>query len=109
MTREKQINTIVQRIADIAHPEKIILFGSRASETARKDSDVDLLIVEREPFGKNRSRLEEMHRLEKAIGSIPLSTDLLVYSRDEFERYSKSINHIVAHAVQEGIVIYERS
>ncbi len=36
---------IRDRIVDHLHPEKIILFGSRANGTATPDSDIDLLVV----------------------------------------------------------------
>ena len=38
---------IVSRIVPVVHPEKIILFGSRARGTARLDSDIDLLVIAR--------------------------------------------------------------
>ena len=49
---DEMVDTLVQEIA----PEQIYLFGSRARGNARPDSDIDLLIVESEPFGINRSR-----------------------------------------------------
>ncbi len=36
---------IRDRIVEHLHPEKIILFGSRANGTATPDSDIDLLVV----------------------------------------------------------------
>jgi hypothetical protein len=36
-------------------------------------------------------------------------TDVLVYSRDEAERWRKSLNHVVGRALREGKVLYERS
>ena len=52
------VDTLVREIA----PEQIYLFGSRACGNARPDSDIDLLIVESEPFGTNRSRRQELAR-----------------------------------------------
>ena len=37
---------IVQRIRAVGDPTKIVLFGSRARDDARPDSDIDILIVE---------------------------------------------------------------
>jgi hypothetical protein len=34
--------------------------------------------------------------------------DVLVYSREEFEKWQDSINHVVAIAVREGRLLYER-
>ena len=49
---DEMVDTLVQEIA----PEQIYLFGFRARGNAITDSDIDLLIVESEPFGINRSR-----------------------------------------------------
>ncbi|MDP2787542.1 MAG: nucleotidyltransferase domain-containing protein, partial [Pseudomonadota bacterium] len=36
---------IVKRIVEVAKPDKLMLFGSRARGDAREDSDVDLLVI----------------------------------------------------------------
>jgi len=54
---------MVQAIVREVDPERIYLFGSRARGDAREDSDIDLLIVESEPFGPGRSRFEELNRI----------------------------------------------
>lgn len=99
----RQMVDIIVREAD---PEAIILFGSRARGEAGPDSDVDLLIVEREPFGPGRSRIQEAARLYQALGDMPVSKDLLVYSRKEFQRWKEALNHVVANAVREGRLLY---
>lgn len=40
---------IVRRIVDTSHPEKVILFGSRARGDSRGDSDIDLLVIVDDP------------------------------------------------------------
>ena len=101
---------VLRRMVDIivreADPEAIILFGSRARGEAGPDSDVDLLIIEREPFGPGRSRIQEAARLYHALRYMPASKDLLVYSREEFDRWKEALNHVVANAAQEGRLLY---
>jgi len=99
----RQMVDIIVREAD---PEAIILFGSRARGDAGANSDVDLLIIEREPFGLGRSRIREAARLYHALRYVPASKDLLVYSRDEFQRWKEALNHVVANAVREGRLLY---
>ena len=99
----RQMVDIIVREAD---PEAIILFGSRARGEARADSDVDLLIIEREPFGLGRSRIGEAARLYQALGDMPVSKDLLLYTRAEAEHWCGSLNHVVARAFSEGRVLY---
>jgi predicted nucleotidyltransferase len=103
------IQEMVDTIIRVADPETVILFGSRARGNARADSDVDLLIVEREPFSPQRSRRQETARLYLALRKVAVSKDLLLYSRDEFERLKDSVHHIVGRAQREGRVLHERT
>ena len=99
---------MVQVIVEIADPEQVILFGSRARGESRLGSDVDLLIVESDPFDEKRSRRKEMARLWRALASFPFPKDILVYSRDELVYWRSSLNNVVARALREGKVLYER-
>ena len=101
---QHMVQTIVSEVA----PETIILFGSRARGDARSDSDVDLLVIEKEPFSPQRSRRKEMARLQMALRNLPLSKDILLYSRDEFEYWRNSLNHLVGRAGREGRVLHGR-
>lgn len=102
------IDRMVQSIVDAVDPEQIILFGSRARVDARTDSDVDLIVIESEPFGPNRSRLAEERRLYRTLAGLRVSKDILVYSRDEVEYWRDSLNYVLARALREGRVLYER-
>ena len=103
------IREMVDTIVREADPDTVILFGSRAHGNARADSDVDLLIVEREPFSPQRSRRQETARLYLALRKLAIPKDLLLYSRDEFERLKDSAHHIVGRAQREGRVMHERA
>ncbi|QOJ24660.1 MAG: nucleotidyltransferase domain-containing protein [Gammaproteobacteria bacterium] len=105
---EALLRQMVDTIVREASPETIILFGSRARGDARPDSDVDLLIVETEPFSPQRSRRKEAARLYIALKGLEISKDLLLYSRDEFEHWRSSTNHVVGRAVREGKVLHGR-
>ncbi|MDP2759351.1 MAG: nucleotidyltransferase domain-containing protein [Sideroxyarcus sp.] len=101
----QMVETIVNEVA----PETIILFGSRARGDARADSDVDLLVVETEPFSPQRSRRKEAARLYMALRGLAVSKDILLYSREEFEHFKNSPNHVVGRAHREGRVLHARS
>ncbi|MCO6434746.1 nucleotidyltransferase domain-containing protein [Nitrosomonas nitrosa] len=105
---EALLQHMVDTFVREASPEAIILFGSRARGDARPDSDVDLLIVETEPFSPQRSRRKEAARLYIALKGLAISKDLLLYSRDEFEQWKNSMNHVVGRAVREGKVLHGR-
>ena len=105
---DKLLDQMVQAIVAEVDPEQVILFGSRARGDAREDSDVDLVVVEAEPFGKTRSRRLEAVRLWKSLSGFIVPKDILVYSRDEVEYWRDSLNHVLARALREGRVLYER-
>jgi predicted nucleotidyltransferase len=100
---------MVQTIVREVDPERIYLFGSRARGEARQDSDVDLLIIVHEPFGPEHSRFQEINRVYRAISSFRIPNDVLLYSSDEFARWSRSLNHVVGRCSREGKLLYARS
>ena len=102
---EEMVQAIVQEVG----PRRIYLFGSYARGSQRADSDVDLLIVEDQNFGPDRNRWSELKRIRKALKPFRIPKDILVYSEDEFAAWGNSANDIVAHAVREGKLLYERS
>ena len=105
---ENLLRQIVSVIVREGAPEAIILFGSRARGDARADSDVDLLVIEKEPFSPQRSRRKEVARLHMALRELPLSKDILLYSRDEFDHWRNSVNHLIGRAGREGRVLHGR-
>lgn len=105
---EDIIEEIASRIVEHAKPAKVILFGSCARGEIGKDSDVDLLVVEDEPFGPRRSRFTETNRLRHTLDGLAVPVDLLVFSRDEVEYWKDATNHIVRSALREGRTLYER-
>lgn len=105
---ETLLHQIVKIIVREVSPEAIILFGSRARRDSHPDSDVDLLIVESEPFSPQRSRRKEAARLYIALKSLAISKNLLLYSQEEFDHWKNSKSHVVGRAVREGEVLYGR-
>jgi len=110
MTRvdDALLERMVQVIVDEVDPEQVILFGSHARGDARTDSDVDLIVVESAPFGEGRSRGVEETRLWRALAGFRVPKDMLVFSRDEVDYWRDSLNHVLARALREGKVLYER-
>lgn len=100
------LDRMVRVIVDEADPEQVILFGSRARDGATAESDVDLLVVEAEPFGAGRCRCAEAVRLYRALAGFDV--DVLVYSKDEIAYWRDSLNHVAARALREGRTLYER-
>ena len=103
---ETLLHQMVESIVREVAPETIILFGSRARGDARPDSDIDLLVVESEPFSPQRSRRKVAARLYMALRGLAISKNILLYSRDEFNHWKNSLNHIVGRAHREGRVLH---
>lgn len=104
---DERIQQMVDRIVAAVDPEKVILFGSRARGTATADSDVDLLVVEREPFSPVRSRRKELLRVSMAIREFAIPADILLYSNDEMED-RQPLSSVLAQVSREGKVLYAK-
>jgi predicted nucleotidyltransferase len=88
-------------------PRQIILFGSHARGDARPDSDLDFLVVEDGPFDAKRSRRAAMTRLSELLFDYFIPMDFLVFTPEEIEKWKDAMNHVIAHALKEGKVLYE--
>jgi predicted nucleotidyltransferase len=105
---DEVLNEMVRAIVREVDPQEIWLFGSYARGQAGPDSYLDILVVEREPFGPQRSRLAEITRVYDALRDFPLAVDVLIYSRVELEKWRDSLNHIAAQCLREGRRVYAR-
>lgn len=105
---EEILSDMVQAIVREVDPERIYLFGSRARGDARADSDMDLLIVESGPFSTDHNRWQEIKRVRRALSPFRIPKDILVYTADEVTKWQYTVNHIIARALREGKLLYER-
>ena len=99
---------LIEAIVRNADPDQTILFGSRARGDDRPNSDLDLIVIEADPFDGERSRIEEMARLSKAIAKFLVPADILVYSQDDVVCLRDSLNHVPVRAPREGRILYAR-
>ena len=89
--------------AAASSPPRIIVFGSYARGDADEKSDLDLLVIEREVPDKAAEYL----KLHRAVGSIGVGVDVLVYSQEEFERRSQVAGTLPYWAKKEGRLVYD--
>lgn len=64
---ETTLQELVDTVMSEVNPDALILFGSRARGEARPDSDLDVLIIDPEPFTAQHSRRQETARLYLAL------------------------------------------
>jgi predicted nucleotidyltransferase len=105
---EKVLARITEIIVKEIDPRQIILFGSQARGTSHPDSDFDFLIVQDRPFGAAKTRRQEMSRLWRLLAHFPISQDILIFTPKELEEWRQSANHVIARALREGKILYER-
>jgi len=106
MTTATLDDLLPKMVADLVRafsPLRVILFGSYARGTADADSDLDLIVV-RETVTDRRHETGDILRL---LARYPIPKDVLLYGRDEFERWRDTRNHVLYAAVREGRVLHE--
>jgi len=105
---EKTIHHELDDIVSIirtTNPEKIILFGSRATGRGDKDSDIDLLIVASSDAPPLERRLKLRRLLKKFDRRFGL--DLLVYTPDEFNMLKGEPSSFISSTLKTGVVLYD--
>jgi predicted nucleotidyltransferase len=94
--------TLVRRIVEVAHPDRIVLFGSAARGEMGPDSDLDVLVV--------KSGVEHRRRLAQDIymnlSGVGVGVDIIVLTPEDIEAQKDSVGSIVGPALDEGRVIY---
>ena len=105
MISEEIIKKAVDRLVEVARPQKIYLFGSYARGDAREQSDLDFLVVEK----ALKSRRKEMVRLHDAIRPMRIPVDILVVSEDAYAEWADVQGTVIYKAKTEGRLCYEKS
>ena len=102
-TSEGILGEIVRRLTARFPAERIYLFGSRARDDDGEDSDYDILLVLRETSTPRYRREQEAFR---ALCGLGVAKDVLVFTRDEFERGSTVVTSLPATVEREGRLLY---
>lgn len=105
---DADLTAMSARIVETVHPERIILFGSHARGDAAPGSDVDLLVVTTETYGPHNSRRKVLARLWRSLARMRTPVDIILSSVDEVAQWRDTTNHLIARALREGKVLYER-
>jgi len=102
MVRSPVLDDIVRRIVEVAHPDRIIMFGSAARGEVGPDSDIDLLVVKRGPVHRRRLA-RAIYRRMIGVGQ---AVDIIVATPEDLERYGRSPGLVYRSALQEGVDVY---
>jgi predicted nucleotidyltransferase len=99
-----QLAGVAATIARSFHPERIILFGSRANGAATSDSDIDLMVIMETPLRP----VDQAVRIRQALDlrpSFPL--DFLVRTPDQIALGLSQGDFFIRDVIAKGITVYE--
>ena len=100
---ERFIKQAVQKVVERFHPKKMILFGSYASGTATRNSDIDLLII----FPKSGNRARRYVEISRELEPMLLPIDLLIRSAKDIQYRLKIGDSFIAEIINKGKILYE--
>lgn len=97
------VQDIVRRILSVTKPDRIILFGSAATGTMTRDSDIDILVVAPAPANTIAERVQ----LRRSLRDIGIPVDVFLIPTERFEESKEIFGGIAYPAHKYGRVIYE--
>lgn len=80
-------------------PEKVLLFGSRVKGDARRESDIDLIVIS--PSFKNIPFIKRMPLVLKKV-TFPTHVDYICYTREEYENI-KDASSVIMDAREQSV------
>jgi predicted nucleotidyltransferase len=97
------LDTIIERVVEVAEPERIILFGSSARGDMGSHSDFDLLVVKEDGDFSRGHLVEEIYMNLIGVGE---AVDVLIATPEELEEYRDSHSLIISPALEDGREVY---
>ena len=97
------LDSIIERIVEVADPERIILFGSAVRGETGPHSDFDLLVVKEEGEVPRGRLVEEIYMNLIGVGQ---AVDVVVVTPEDVEKYRDSHSSVISPALKEGREVY---
>ena len=102
MQLRKNIRQVVDQIVALAHPRRIILFGSAATGRVEEDSDLDFLVVV--PESEHQEDLTD--RLNMEVHNRPMPCDFMVVTQGVLDRNRDNPGLIYGEILTKGREVY---
>lgn len=103
LERDPKLAELVRRLVEAHQPARIYLFGSRGRAQGTPDSDYDLLMVFERLEVPAYQIAQKAHSLVWGLG---ISADILVWSREEFDRRLSLKASLPATVVRNGMLLH---
>jgi uncharacterized protein len=101
--RDPALAEILRRLVDAYSPERVYLFGSMARGDADADSDYDLMLVVPDDAEPERRDSDLAY---KALRGTGLAADVLVWTRQQFDRRAHVVASLPATILREGRLLH---
>jgi predicted nucleotidyltransferase len=103
LPNKKLLDEVTRRIVASVRPQRVLLFGSAARGRMNKNSDLDMLVVMREPV----HRRETAQKIYRNLHGTGVAVDIVVATEKDLEIYGRRAGTVLKSALQEGRVLYE--
>ena len=101
-TEEKIQNTIKATVKNYFTDAEVLLFGSRARETSKKDSDFDILIITSKTLIP-KEKLFYKAKIRKELLFSGIRTDILIQSKKEVKQKKELPGHIIRNILNDAV------
>jgi predicted nucleotidyltransferase len=96
------LHALVRRIVAVAHPRRIILFGSAARGTMGPHSDIDVLVV----VPDNTPCRHTVQMIYQHLIGFRHSVDVVAATESDLQQYGENFSLVYYPALREGREIY---
>ncbi|KKP26110.1 MAG: polymerase, beta domain protein region protein [candidate division TM6 bacterium GW2011_GWE2_31_21] len=106
MINKDVIEEVKDRLVKTYNPIAIYIFGSYAWGYPSEDSDLDLLIIVDKSDEKSYKRPISGY---KALRGLDISKDIIIFTKEEFERAANDVSTLGYKIKKYGELIYARA
>ena len=99
---DHSLQEIIDRIVEVADPERIILFGSAARGDMDGNSDVDLLVVK----GGKYDYYSLLWDIYRKLRGVDQAVDVILATPEQVEKYKNTHCLIIKPALKDGKEVY---
>jgi uncharacterized protein len=105
MISQEKIQEAIHRLVKAYDPLEIYLFGSYAWGNPNEDDDLNLLLIIESSDEKVYKRSD---RAFDALLSLKIPTNVVVFTKEEFDTFTKDVTSLTFEVKNRGKMLYAR-